>query len=64
MFYVEQSNKLYISYATVSKEEANIWDSKDKNDEEYIPKRQLGIIIIDDPLCDPVGNNYPNLFEI
>lgn len=64
MFYEEQSNKLYISYATVSKEEANIWDSKDKNDEEYIPKRQLGIIIIDDPLCDPVGNNYPNLFEI
>lgn len=64
MFYEEQTDKLFISYATVSKEEANIWDNKDKNNEDYSPKRQLGIIIIDNPLVDPVGNNYPNLFEL
>ena len=64
MFYEEQSDKLFISYATLSLEEAKIWDEKDKKDEVYLPKRQLGIIIIDNPLVDPVGNNYPNLFEI
>ena len=63
-FKEEQSDKLFISYATVSLEEAKIWDEKDKKDEVYLPKRQLGIIIIDNPLVDPVGNNYPNLFEI
>lgn len=64
MFYEEQTDKLFISYATVSKEEANIWDSKDRQGEDYTPKRQLGIIIIDNPLVDPVGHNFPNLFEI
>lgn len=64
MFYEEQSNKLFISYATVSNEEASIWDEKHKLGEDYKPKRQLGVIIIDNPLVDPVCHKYPNLFEI